>query len=1065
MSNTPLSFPQDRPIDKSRTGYNSEPAQKILDRVEEACLIGIWEVNLENDKHLWSDNFYKICGLEARLGGASQVLRESLLHPDEIDAVGKAYAETVATGKPFSIDHKIIKPSGKIRIIRSQGFLDGDNMGNSPKFVGIYQDITDLLTMPEYQGASEVKAGPGLAAAADEIELKKEEEAIFGVEKMYRHLFENNPSAMFIWDWETLAIVDCNVEALMKYGYTREEFLKLTIKDIRPEEDIPLIEAVAQDEEFHGQIHKKTWRHKKKNGALMYMEVTGHLMTYNGRKVSFVQVHDVTMKMQTEQQIRESEERYKLLFYKSPLPKLILDIDNYQIIDVTDKALLHYGYTKLEFVQKNVKDFMLPEDFLAFKEVQLDFIKNRRTSSFGLYHHLKKDGTRIQVEMSGNFLQYNGKTCLKVVCIDVTEREIALMNLRKNEEKLLNAQKIAKLGNWEFEYANNGLSWSEEVYRIWGVTKEEFKLTVQAFFQTIHPEDKAKFKMDAGAAAGGKKELDIQYRILLPDGTIKWVHQKGKPVKSADQEYLAFEGTVMDITVEKQMELSLEESNKRYEYVTKATSDAIWDWNLLADTIYWSEGYKTIFGYDTYKQDFNNKSRVMKIHPADQQRVWQEMNKIIEGNINHWTAQYRFLKADNTFTYVLDKGFVVRDSKGRAIRMVGAMQDISRRIEQEQHLKLLESVITNTKDAVLITDAEPAPGDDHKILYVNEAFIHMTGFSSEEVIGKSPKILQGPKSNRKELDRIHNSLMNWKSCEATLINYKKSGEAFWINFSLSPVADKTGFFTHWIAVERDVTAQKLAEADLKKLNKQLTKQARALATSNLELEQFAYVASHDLQEPLRMVTSFLSLIEKKYDAIIDEKGKQYIFFAVDGARRMRQIISDLLEYSSVGKLENNLEQVDIGQLLTETLLFYQKKIEDSNTTIDVGAMPVLESYRTPLQQIFQNLISNALKYRSVERIPAIKITAEETEKTWKFSVADNGVGIKEAYYDKIFIIFQRLHNRSEYVGTGIGLAICKKIVENLGGKIWVESAENVGSTFYFTIKKAARNVSESTNRR
>jgi light-regulated signal transduction histidine kinase (bacteriophytochrome) len=251
----------------------------------------------------------------------------------------------------------------------------------------------------------------------------------------------------------------------------------------------------------------------------------------------------------------------------------------------------------------------------------------------------------------------------------------------------------------------------------------------------------------------------------------------------------------------------------------------------------------------------------------------------------------------------------------------------------------------------------------------------------------------------------------------------------------------------------DVTEHKLAEIRLEELNANLQKHARDLAISNDELEQFAYVASHDLQEPLRMVTSFMTQLEKKYGDVVDEKGKQYIYYAVDGAKRMRRIILDLLDFSRVGKTDDDLEEVNFNNLVNEVLALYRRKIEEVHASISFENLPVIQTYKTPVRQVFQNLIDNSLKYQRPDVPPVITISCKENKTNFKFSVEDNGIGIAPEYFDKIFIIFQRLHGKDQYSGTGMGLAITKKIIENLGGKIWLESEEGKGSTFYFTLLK------------
>jgi light-regulated signal transduction histidine kinase (bacteriophytochrome) len=252
---------------------------------------------------------------------------------------------------------------------------------------------------------------------------------------------------------------------------------------------------------------------------------------------------------------------------------------------------------------------------------------------------------------------------------------------------------------------------------------------------------------------------------------------------------------------------------------------------------------------------------------------------------------------------------------------------------------------------------------------------------------------------------------------------------------------------------RDITERKESEDQLNQLNRQLREQSTRLLASNEELEQFAFVASHDLQEPLRMVASYLNLLEKRYHDKLDEKSKKYIGFAIDGAKRMRSLILDLLEFSRVGKLEDAKENVDVNELIQEIRSLLAKQIKEKHASIHCLDLPVVYAQKTPLLMVFQNLVSNAMKYTGEGVRADIHISATSFDDHWQFVVKDNGIGIDPEFFDKIFIIFQRLHNRDHYSGTGIGLAVTKKIIEKRGGKIWVESKEGNGSTFFFTVKK------------
>lgn len=344
---------------------------------------------------------------------------------------------------------------------------------------------------------------------------------------------------------------------------------------------------------------------------------------------------------------------------------------------------------------------------------------------------------------------------------------------------------------------------------------------------------------------------------------------------------------------------------------------------------------------------------------------------------------------------------------------------------------------------------------DHRgiIKYVNENFCKISQYSSEELLGQDHRLINSKHHNKVFMKDLWHTIANGKTWKGELKNKAKDGTYYWVDTTIVPFLNDLGKPYQYIAIRSDITERKQSEERLTALNYNLQTQTRELMISNAELEQFAYVASHDLQEPLRMVTSFLTQLERKYNEIIDEKGKLYIHFAVDGAKRMRQIILDLLEFSRVGRTEDNLEMVDLNKLVKDILALYRKQIQEKQAIFHVEDLPPLLTFKPPIRQVFQNLISNGLKYSKPDIAPAIKIGYEENLMYWKFWVEDNGIGISKDYYDKIFIIFQRLHNKDEYSGTGMGLAVTKKIIESWGGKIWVESTEGNGSKFYFTIMK------------
>ncbi|MBT9317363.1 hypothetical protein IXB50_18230 [Leptothoe spongobia TAU-MAC 1115] len=262
-----------------------------------------------------------------------------------------------------------------------------------------------------------------------------------------------------------------------------------------------------------------------------------------------------------------------------------------------------------------------------------------------------------------------------------------------------------------------------------------------------------------------------------------------------------------------------------------------------------------------------------------------------------------------------------------------------------------------------------------------------------------------------------------------------SNQGFYALFAIQDVTNLTNRIQSYQAELRE---RKRAEAELQR--------------SNAELEQFAYVASHDLREPLRMVTSFTQLLAQRYSNQLDDEANTIINFAVDGAARMQALIDDLLTFSRVGTQGNPFEVVDCKESLNLALSNLQILLQETQADITKAPLPIVMADPAQLVQLFQNLISNALKYRS-ERPLTVEIGSESQENHWLIWVRDNGIGIKPKYAERIFLIFQRLHTRQQYSGTGIGLAICKKIIERHGGRIWVESAPDQGAIFYFTLPK------------
>jgi PAS domain S-box-containing protein len=397
--------------------------------------------------------------------------------------------------------------------------------------------------------------------------------------------------------------------------------------------------------------------------------------------------------------------------------------------------------------------------------------------------------------------------------------------------------------------------------------------------------------------------------------------------------------------------------------------------------------------------------------------------------------------------------------------VLASIIDITERKRMEEMDRRLAALVESSDDAIIGKSLNGV------ITSWNRGAERLYGYRAEEAIGQSVDMLVPPDRGG-ETARLLERIGRGETIERfETRRRRKDGSLVDVSTTISPVRDAEGRITGASIVARDVTDQKrlveeLSRQRLAALNlaqdaeearrrteaseRQLAVSAEDLVRSNRELEQFAYVASHDLQEPLRMVGSFMQLLERKYKGRLDEQADKYIHFAVDGARRMQDLIRDLLKYSRVARGDLLREPVDCGRLLDGVRANLRVAIAESGARIEAGPLPAVEAIPSLLSQVFQNLIDNAIKYRG-DRPPEIRIRAGVKDGRWVFSVSDNGIGIEPQHLERIFVIFQRLHPRDRYPGSGIGLAITKKIVERHGGRIWAESRPGEGSTFFFTL--------------
>lgn len=381
---------------------------------------------------------------------------------------------------------------------------------------------------------------------------------------------------------------------------------------------------------------------------------------------------------------------------------------------------------------------------------------------------------------------------------------------------------------------------------------------------------------------------------------------------------------------------------------------------------------------------------------------------------------------------------VLRDAEGKITGGINLLVDISdRKLAQRtagREARLLSAIVDSSDDAIISKDLTGT------ITSWNKGAERLFGYTAEEIVGRSVTLLI-PSDRQDEEPRIIERLKAGERVDHfETLRRRKDGTLLNISLTISPVRDENGKIIGASKIARDITQQKRAEAEIRRANQ--------------DLEQFAFSASHDLQEPLRSVKIYSDLLAQRYRAKLDGQALEFLDFLRGGAMRMESLVSDLLAYTQVSKRVEGSETADANAALAMVLKGIAGSISESGARISSDPLPEVPMHGAHLQQLLQNLIGNAIKYRSPERTPEIHVAAQLEGDGWTFNVTDNGIGIAPAYKEKVFGLFKRLHTSEEYSGTGIGLAICQRIVDQYNGRIWVESEPGRGSAFRFTIPRS-----------
>lgn len=468
-----------------------------------------------------------------------------------------------------------------------------------------------------------------------------------------------------------------------------------------------------------------------------------------------------------------------------------------------------------------------------------------------------------------------------------------------------------------------------------------------------------------------------------------------------------------------------------------------WEYDLITDELVWSSTTHEI--HEVEPDYVPNTTEGIKFYKEgkDRDTISRVFSKMVEDG-TPFEEELRIITATNKEKWVRSKAYPIF-LNNKCVKIYGSFQDIDE--VKRKDIIFRESEEKFRKTFEFSPNGMARVSTVGKVIQANKSYYDLVGYTQEELNSLTINEITHPEDRAQ--DKKMFTKLNCGEVESFELDkrlYTKSHDLKWVHIAVSRIINSNGKTEYYIAQLTDITKRKEAE-------NQLVEQKELLIEKNNELNQYVYITSHDLQEPVRTINSFTTLLNQSYSDRLDDKGQKYIRFINEASVRLRDQIKGLLDFSRLGKNEKTAESTDCNNVLKNIKSDINTLIEEQNAQINYEELPTLNTFPTEFKLLLQNLIINAIKFKKADHTPIVNIRATEEKSDWKFVVEDNGIGIEERFTDKIFLIFQRLHARKDYEGSGIGLAHCKKVVEMHQGKIWVESKLGEGSKFYFTIKK------------
>ena len=866
--------------------------------------------------------------------------------------------------------------------------------------------------------------------------------------EIFKTIFAHATEGILLEDANTKKFYMGNNDAYQMLGYTNDELKDIGLLDIYPQKDTPYVV-----EQFQRQSKKEIeTAHdipiKRKDGSIFYADIDSAPISLNGNTYTARKFRDVTERKRLEGELGKSSQNLRILI-ESIGDMLITTDMELNIISANEAAVHALGYGNQEELKgMSVTEPIAEKDRHRVTIYMGKALAEEHKGGRVEYTIVSKDGRELDVEANIEMLHDStGETVgLIITTRDVTERKRAQEAVRASEEKLRTTIESIDDGVTMFDTFGNITDVNEAGVRMLGYTSKE-ELIGRPAIDNIAAKDQGKVAEEmAQAVAEGRAMRRLEYTLVTVDGRELEAESSSAALYDSQGNLTGFVSVARDITQRKKIDEELAESARKFLSVIESIGDMLFITDLDLNLVNVNEVAAHLLGFDD-KERLVGTNIMGAVAERDRNRLAVDTGKALAYKPIKDILEYTLVSKYGREFDVEAKTEMLLDCAGMPAGLIITARDVTERKRMQEALRIseekLRTMFESMRDGIVLTDTKGT------IVEVNDATVKMHGYTDKkQIIGRNGIELVAERDRARVMEAAVKQSKGETPKEIAEIHtlVRVDGTEFESESSRSILRDSAGRVIGFIAVERDVTERK-------HMQEQLQRTLEELKRSNTELQQFAYVASHDLQEPLRMVSSYVQLLSRRYKGKLDSNADEFIEFAVDGSNRMQIMIQALLSYSRVGTRGKPPEPTDCENILDQTMKNLQTAITEKNAEVTHDTLPTIMADGVQMVQLFQNLIGNGIKFQQEGQRPHVHISVEDTGADWMFSFRDNGIGIDPEFKERIFVIFQRLHGREKYPGTGIGLSVCKRIVERHGGTIWVESEPGKGATFKFTMPK------------